>query len=102
MPSEDFTYTLALLFPMLNIMEFGPPPAFFVIRFAMICPNPIKITKGSIQVSRKLKRGEACSTISLVKVAPELYKRSVSVGSSILPVLYTVLSSLSVKTILLS
>lgn len=72
---------------MLNIMEFGPPPARFMSWRATSYPMPRKTSTGSTKDSRKLASGEAYSMISLVNSAPESYSRWVRSGSSIRPVL---------------
>ena len=57
MPSEDFTYTLALDLP--NIMALGPP-MFFIMRLDIYCPRATKMAMGSTQLSRKLRMGSVC------------------------------------------
>ena len=66
MPSEDCTYTFALLFPMSNFMAFGPP-IFFMSCRDKSCPSTTKSTTGSTQLTIKL----ICSTISPENSAPE-------------------------------
>ena len=101
MPLVDFTYTLALLLPMPNIMLPAPPPAFSTSFLLKYWPRPIISTSGSAQDSRNDKIGDICSTIWLSNFAPLAYRRAVSSGSSIRPVLYS-LPSPSANTIWLS
>ena len=86
MPSEDFTYTLALLFPIPKIMESGPL-ALFISFLDIYCPIPTKTRIGRTQEIRIESTGETCSTISPENFAPESYSLWVSSGSSIIPVL---------------
>ena len=61
---------MALLFPMPNIMELGPP-AFFIIRLVRYWPRTMKMITGRTQLSRMEMMGEVCSMISPVNLAPE-------------------------------
>ena len=70
MPSEDCTYTFALLLPMSNFMAFGPP-IFFMSCRDKSCPSTTKSTTGSTQLTIKLISGDICSTISPENSAPE-------------------------------
>ena len=88
MPWVDCTYTLALDLPAPpNIMAPGPPPAFSISFLFIWLPMKLNSRMGSTNHTRKLTNGEPCSTISLEKVAPAAYSRSVRFGSFIRPVL---------------
>ena len=52
----------------------------------MYWPMAMKIASGRTAVSTKLSTGDIVFWISFVNVAPESYRRCVSVGSSIAPV----------------
>ncbi len=102
MPFEDLTYTLALLLPMLNIMEF-PPPAFFIICLVINCPTMTIIAIGSSHETIKDTSGEVSSIISPLKLMPfsiRVFLSSSSVPT--LPVLYIFLASFDVNSIRLS
>ena len=96
MPSEDFTYTLALDLP--KLMALGPPArciSFLDIHW----PRIMKMTMGSTQLTKKAMMGLACWRISPENWAPESSRRWVRSGSGIMPVLKMAVSSLLVKTI---
>ena len=83
MPSEDFTYILALDLP--KAMALGPP-RFFIIRRERYCPRAMKITMGSTQLKRKLTMGSACRMTSPENRAPESLSICFRSGSGIMPV----------------
>ena len=70
-----------------NIMEPGPPPAFSISFLFIWLPMAENRMMGRTNQIKKFSTGEDCSTISLEKVAPASYSRSVRPVSFIRPVL---------------
>ena len=85
MPSEDCTYTFALLLPMSNFMAFGPPIFFMRLRDS-ICPSPMKMIIGSTQ-HRILTSSDVCwISVPLVEM-PASSSRETRLSSGTMAVL---------------
>ncbi len=89
---------MALLFPILNIMELEPP-IFFIICRESICPTKMKSSIGKIHEMMNDASGDASFTICFENFAPDSYSLSVKPGSFTTPVLYMFSLFLSVNTI---
>ena len=59
------------------------PPMFFIIRLERYCPRAMKITMGSTQLRRKLRRGSVCWISSPLEGGPGIQQplRQVRVGN---------------------
>ncbi len=86
MPSADLTYTLALDFPMLNIMELPPPPIFSIILRDIYCPSATKMMMGNTQ-ARMLTSVDVCSISSPVVETPASKRRCTKPSSGTIAVL---------------